>query len=134
VAFEHDGSGVTGFALYAEPQQGKVVRIDLGLVPAGEGGVRSAPLPRLPEGAYTLSIAAYNPLGESTRVAAFPSRVTVKKSDGRTFPSNEAVGAGTDASGERVKASPSPPKAEVTSERDGRSGPLGRLWRVIVGD
>lgn len=82
VSFEHDGQGVTGFVLYATPEEGKA-RIDLGLIPVGERGMGSILLPVLPEGTFALSVAAYSAAGESAPAPASPAYVTVRKVDAR---------------------------------------------------
>lgn len=120
IVFEHDGVGVTGFALYAQPQEGKVVRVDLGMVPADERGRRSASLP-LPDGTYTLSVAAYNGEGESPRIPTSPARLSLRRSESQGSPA-----AGT--------APNDAPEARAPTKGDRKNGILRRIWRVVVGD
>jgi hypothetical protein len=133
VLFDHDGQGVTGFALYAQPEKGKAIRIDLGLVLADRNGGRSVTVPALPDGTYTLSVAAYNRAGESARVGAAPARITVRQKQAAVI----------NAPGQRapdplplppaeVSASAPPPSPSPVSSKPKK--PLGRLWRAVVGD
>ena len=130
VSFEHDGQGVTGFALYAQPEKGKAIRIDVGLVLADGNGGRSVALPSLPDGSYTLSIAAYNSVGESLRVATSPERVSVKghKIAAERTPAPETVAAPAPP----AAASPATSSAKPTKPE--KKGGLGRIWRAVVGE
>jgi hypothetical protein len=129
VAFEHDGRRVTGFALYAQPPQGEAIRVDLGLIAADRKGLRIAAVPRLPDGAYTLSVAAYNSSGESPRVATTPSNVKVA---GGKIVTASAPAVTTEATAPVVPAATAPPKSpEPKSEK---KGGLRRLWGAVVGE
>ena len=123
IAFEHDGRGVTGFALYAQPERGTAIRVDLGLLAADRKGLRSTSLPSLPEGTYTLSVAAYNAHGESPRVPVAPGRISL--------PRGQPLAGVGDPSVQGPVAASSPPAA---STRERKDGILGRIWKVVVGD
>jgi hypothetical protein len=118
--FEHDGKGVTGFALYATPEKGgKGLRADLGLVLPDRKGVRSAPLPPLPAGIYSLSIAAYNAAGESPAVKASPDRIV--------------VGNFTQSPVSSTRSSARPNEAKPSPSNAGKGGFFGRVWDLLIG-
>jgi hypothetical protein len=117
LVFEHDGHDVRGFVLYARPEQGQEIRVDLGPVSGDSAGRRSVALPNLPPGTYTLSVAAYNAAGESARAAAAPGRISVAVEDGGDSPRTVS----TDTGGGAVQPG-------------GSRGIFGRIWRVVVGD
>jgi hypothetical protein len=124
IVFEHDGKGVTGFVLYAQPEKGKPLRINLGLVMADATGARAIPMPLLPEGTYSLSVAAYNAAGESPAVPTSPARLSIRIADAPPGP----IGAPHPG---HQDVSPAPP---APARNDGSKGVFGRLWKVLVGD
>jgi hypothetical protein len=128
ITFEHDGEGVSGFVLYAEPESGKALRFDLGLVATDRSGKRTMSLPLLPDGTYRLSVSAYNGAGESARVPASPSRIVVKATPTKVLPD---ASAGHSTSGQPGESEPVP--ASAPSDRPKENG-LGRLWRILVGE
>ena len=131
LSFEHDGQGVTGFALYAQPEKGKAIRIDLGLVMADGNGGRSVAIPSLPDGTYALSIAAYNSAGESSRIAASPARIAMKNSQMAVkVPPATAVSAAPASKAASDPSTPSSPSSAKASKKGG----LRRLWGAVVGE
>jgi hypothetical protein len=154
VTFEHEGSDVTGFALYARPERGQLLRVDLGPLPATGNGVRSFRLPDLPPGEYELSLAAYNALGESPRSPTEPRRVrieAVKPPAARKRAADPRSGSPAIATGDTRADGPPPPisrlppavagtgsaapaNAAPVNEPAEKRGGFRRLWRVIVGD
>ena len=125
ISFEHDGQGVSGFALYAESGKGKPLRVDLGMVTADAEGKRVVAVPRLPDGSYALSVAAYNAAGESARVPAAPARVFVRTEP--ALASTPSV-----STGQPPATQPTMPAPADTAPK--KSGTLGRLWKVLVGE
>ena len=134
ISFEHDGKGVSGFAAYVTPDGGEPLRIDLGaLKPDAEGKI-TARIPPLPPGTYTLEIAAYNASGESARIPASPSRVTITAQAGGA--------AGADHS-QHAASAPPPAKADADKktkkpepekkDQEKKKGLFGRVYRGIVG-
>jgi hypothetical protein len=130
ITFQHDGDGVTGFALYAESRDAKPVRVDLGMVPADARGNRTVVVPSLPDGTYALSVAAYNAKAESARVPAAPATVRFKAGL-----SNVDTG---DAPARQAAATPPVVPAPVDAPREAAAerpkGAMGRFWRILVGD
>jgi hypothetical protein len=130
ITFQHDGDGVTGFALYAESRDAKPARVDLGMVPADARGNRTVVVPPLPDGTYALSVAAYNAKAESVRVPAAPAIVRVK--NGLTDVDRGDAPARQAAAPPPVAPAAKGAPAEGAAERP--AGALGRFWRILVGD
>jgi hypothetical protein len=133
IAFQHDGRGVIGFVLYAKPENGPELRIDLGhLVPDATGSV-TVPMPALPPGRYVIEVAAYNDAGESPRVSASPSRLTVTAGAPGSSPAEAAPPAATAPASapQPVERAPSPSAPQATTPK---SGFWSRFWRFLVGE
>lgn len=121
LAFEHRGDGVTGFVLYAQPAKGETVRVDLGQVKETSEGMRVIPLPPLPDGSYTLFVAAYNGKGESLR--ALVGRISVVASRAEIL--TDIVPSAT---------APSGPSASTTPVTPRKRGIFDRIWRLLIGE
>jgi hypothetical protein len=143
ISFEHDAKDVTGFAAYVQAKSGGPRRVDLGSLQPDASGKIVVPMPPLPPGTYSISIAAYNQAGESARVDAQPSRFEVTA----PVPSSVAPSAirqpadhpqdAAVAPREREVAKPPTPmpeqKAKPAAPKQKR-GFLGRLYRAVVGE
>src|SRR3954467_10241765 len=117
ISFEHDSKGVTGFAAYVTPDGAQALRIDLGLVKPNGAGKIVAHLPELPPGTYTIEVVAYNTAGESQRIPASPSPVTVSSRSGASgdHAHHDSPPAKADAAAEGAKANKQKPPKKVDS-------------------
>lgn len=127
VEFEHDGRAVTGFALYAVPEGGKEIRVEMGMISPDRRGVRTAAIPPLPDGTYTIAVSAYGAKGESARVSALPGKVTVKGGVQSVALPNAPAPKLQDAPNTKaVDQEPAAPKPKG-------GGVFGRIWKGVVG-
>ena len=95
----------------------------------------SASLPKLPDGIYTLEVAAYNDAGESPSIPGDPSRFKVENPKSAESPPTPAA---QPAPQPVPAAGATPPSTketkETAKEQERKRKPLGRLWKIIVGD
>src|SRR5262245_8009541 len=129
IAFQHDGRDTTGYVLYARPDGGRELRIDLGPLHPDPAGTLRVALPHLPAGKYELAIAAYNAGGESAKVVAVPATVNIARQ-----PDSRVDRTGSkDAVAPPIVTADQPAPAARTGPAE-RPGMLRRLWRLIVGN
>jgi hypothetical protein len=126
--FEHEGTGVKGFVLYATRREDGVERrIDVGLPSKSATGRFRLPLPPLEKGTWRIELAAYNNAGESPRAKADPPEVRIDSAAPNVQPVMKSQPA--------AKGSPKPsPAAQKATPPKKKKGVMGKLWTFIVGD
>jgi hypothetical protein len=126
--FEHEGSGLKGFVLYATRREDGVERrIDVGLPNKSATGHFQLSLPALEKGTWRIELTAYNDAGESPRAKADPPEVRI---DGAAPNQQPAV-----KSPPAVKGSPkAPPATQKPPSPPKKKGTMRKLWTFIVGD
>ena len=79
IAFEHDGRNVTGFVAYVRKDENRAVPVALLPFKRDSKGTTYVSLAELPDGVYSIEIAAFNRFGISPRVPTVPPTFIINR-------------------------------------------------------